>query len=61
MSGNDYLKFMTEQVITYMNLPTEEKKKRKSEKKHKPIFMNRWLGMLPFTIKVMFQKRLGHN
>ncbi|WP_067730393.1 YqzE family protein [Oceanobacillus damuensis] len=56
MSGNDYLKFMTEQFITYMNLPSEEKKKLKNEKKQNPLFMNRWLGMLPFTIKIMFHK-----
>lgn len=56
MSGNDYIKFMTEQVITYMDLSSEEKKKRKNKKADYPFYTSKWLGILPFTIKMMFQK-----
>ncbi|MFC4022806.1 YqzE family protein [Oceanobacillus longus] len=56
MSGNDYLKFITEQLISYMDLSSEEKQKRKKQKKDYPIYTSKWLGMLPFTIRIMFQK-----
>ncbi|MGJ9456954.1 YqzE family protein [Oceanobacillus sp. CF4.6] len=56
MSGNDYLKFITEQLISYMDLSSEEKQKRKKRKKDYPIYTSKWLGMLPFTIRIMFQK-----
>ncbi|WP_404453404.1 YqzE family protein [Oceanobacillus kapialis] len=57
MSGNDYLKFMTEQVVSYIDLPAEERKKRKKkEKSSKPAYSSRWLGVLPFALKVFFRK-----
>lgn len=57
MSGNDYLKYVTEQVVSYLDLPAEEKKKRKSEQKQTtPGFSNRWLGVLPFMIKSIRKK-----
>ena len=57
MSGNDYLKFMTEQVISYMELPSEEKRKRKeAQKRDASLYANKWFGMLPFTLKIMFHK-----
>nr|WP_245347742.1 YqzE family protein [Oceanobacillus polygoni] len=57
MSGNDYLKFMTEQVVSYLDLPSEERKKRKeAHKQQDSFYATRWLGMLPFTLKIMFQK-----
>ena len=57
MSGNDYLKFMTEQVVSYIDLPSEERKKRKeAQRKQNSFYTTRWFGMLPFTLKIMFQK-----
>lgn len=57
MSGNDYLKFMTEQVVSYIDLPAEERKKRKKkEKSSKPAYSSRWLGVLPFALKVFLRK-----
>ena len=33
MSSNDYVKFMTEQLVTYMNKPKQERKKEKRKRK----------------------------
>ncbi|CDQ39676.1 MULTISPECIES: YqzE family protein [Virgibacillus] len=57
MSTNDYIKFMTEQVVTYIDLPAEEKKKRKTKRQRKSVlFGNRWLGLLPFAFRMMINK-----
>jgi len=57
MSGKDYLKFVTEQIVTYMDLSSEEKKLRKqTQKMNRPLYTSKWLGMLPFSLKIIFQK-----
>ncbi|KGX85003.1 YqzE family protein [Pontibacillus marinus] len=57
MSGNDYVKFMTQEIVRYMDLPQEEKKKRKEEKKHqKTPISNQMFGVLPFALKFFFKR-----
>lgn len=57
MSGNDYVKFMTQEIVKYMDLPLEERKKRKEERRReKTPVANRWFGVLPFAIKLLFKK-----
>lgn len=59
IKGNDYVKFMTQQVVTYMDLPKEERKQRrinhKAEKQY-PVLGNKWFGVLPYAIKSIFRK-----
>jgi hypothetical protein len=57
ISGNDYLKFMTEQVVSYIDLPAEERKKRKNEQKNShQSYTNRWLGILPFAFRILIKR-----
>jgi len=56
MKSNDYVKFMTQQLVTYMELPAEERKKRKLEQKNPSIYTNRWLGVFPFALRVIRKK-----
>ncbi|APC48312.1 YqzE family protein [Virgibacillus halodenitrificans] len=56
MSGNDYLKFMTEQIVSYIDLPPEERKKKHNEKKSNKIVANRWFGILPFAYRTWRKK-----
>ncbi|MFD1850613.1 YqzE family protein [Oceanobacillus bengalensis] len=56
MSGNDYIKFMTEQFVTYLDRPREERKKRKLEQKVSYGVSNYWLGVLPFVLKSIRKK-----
>jgi len=55
MKQNEYIKFMTEQLVTYMDKPKEERKKTKNNKEQNG-FSNRWLGLFPFTIKLLLKK-----
>ncbi|WP_047980093.1 YqzE family protein [Ornithinibacillus contaminans] len=59
MKGNDYVKFMTEQVVSYIDLPKEQRQKRKSDskaQKNQPMLGNRWFGVLPVAIKSIFKR-----
>ncbi|WP_461180557.1 YqzE family protein [Virgibacillus kimchii] len=57
ISANDYLKFMTEQVISYIDLPSEERKRRKKEQKNNHrLYSNRWLGILPFAFRIWIRR-----
>ncbi|RKQ37778.1 YqzE family protein [Oceanobacillus halophilus] len=55
MSGNDYIKFVTEQVVSYLDQPAEERKKRKNNPKTTGL-SNRWFGVLPFVLKSIRKK-----
>lgn len=52
---NDYVKFMTEQLVTYMNQTKDERKKNKREKTSY-VVGNKWFGLFPFTIKLLMKK-----
>lgn len=58
MSSNDYVKYMTEKIVHYMDTPKSERKKYKEQlKNQKPIYPNKWFGVLPFAIRLFFQNR----
>ncbi|MFD1038469.1 YqzE family protein [Virgibacillus byunsanensis] len=58
ISGNDYVKYVTETFVSYIDLPSEEKKVRKRNKRSSSlVWSNRWLGVLPFALKY-YRKKL---
>ncbi|MBM7597977.1 hypothetical protein JOC34_000334 [Virgibacillus halotolerans] len=51
------MKFVTEQVVTYIDMPPDERKKRKTKQKDtQGMYVNRWFGVLPFVFKIFFRK-----
>jgi hypothetical protein len=57
MSGNDYVKFMTQEIVKYMELPHEERRKRKKGRKKEQWISGRWFGLLPFAFKLLVKKK----
>ncbi|SDK55261.1 YqzE family protein [Sediminibacillus albus] len=58
MSGNDYVKFMTQEIVKYMDTPQEERKKRKSGRKHEPDDVSdQWLGLIPFAFRLLIKRK----
>ncbi|MEC2078499.1 YqzE family protein [Metabacillus fastidiosus] len=59
MSTNDYVKYVTQQLVKYMDTPKEERKQKKEEKKIVDVqpYSNQWLGILPFAFKLMVNKK----
>ena len=59
IKGNDYVKFMTQQVVSYMDLPKEERRQRRLNQKAnklQPSIGNKWFGVLPLAIKSIFKR-----
>lgn len=54
MSTNAYVKFVTEEVVKFLNSPKDERKKRGAERQ---VFHDRWFGLLPFTFKLLLKRR----
>lgn len=62
MSGNDYIKYFTEQMVAYMNHPEAYRQARKDEKlqrqeQKKTIYTNRWFGIVPFAVKLFVKDK----
>ena len=43
MSTNDYVRFVTQQFVSYMDAPKEDRKQKKEQRRaEKEPFMNKW-------------------
>ncbi len=51
MSSQDLVKFLTQELVKYMETPRQQRKQRSKE-----TWMLRWFGMIPFSVKMMFQR-----
>ncbi|WP_026569964.1 MULTISPECIES: YqzE family protein [Sediminibacillus] len=58
MSGNDYVKFMTQEIVKYMDTPHDQRKKQKrlSKREHNEV-SDHWLGLLPFAFRLLMKKK----
>ncbi|MTH52396.1 YqzE family protein [Bacillus mangrovi] len=58
MSSNDYVKYLTQQVVKYMDTPKEEREQQKELKKSaKTPFWSRWFGVLPVSMLLLMRKK----
>lgn len=58
MSANDYVKFVTQQVVRYMDQPKEVRTETKKLKKlEKEPFLTKWFGMLPLSVMMMVKNK----
>ncbi|WP_174734148.1 YqzE family protein [Mesobacillus harenae] len=57
MKTNDYVKYITQTVVKYIDQPKDERKQTKLAKKEtKPPFLFRWFGVVPYAIMAIFKK-----
>lgn len=62
MKGNEYVKFMTEEIVSYLHMPADEKRKKKIERKEKidsPV--SHWFGVIPFSLRLLIQQKRNSN
>ncbi|MFN2745355.1 MULTISPECIES: YqzE family protein [Bacillus] len=59
MKTNDYVKYMTEQLVKYMDTPKDERKQMKERRREsKPSSrIYRWFGILPVGCAMLFKRR----
>ncbi len=57
MAGNDFIRHMTQQVVSYLDKPRDQRKQiRNSRKGGKQPFLTKWFGILPFALLMIFKK-----
>ncbi|WP_042355063.1 YqzE family protein [Bacillus rubiinfantis] len=58
MKTNDYVRYMTETLVKYADLPKEERKRQRLIKKQtKASFWYRWFGILPYVLYSEVKRR----
>jgi hypothetical protein len=58
MKTNDYVKFITQTVVKYIDQPKDDRKRIRAEKKEmKGTFLFRWFGILPYLFSSQFRKK----
>lgn len=55
MTHQDYVKFLTEQLVLRMDR-TNQKQDKNNHKKTPDIFFNNWFGLFPFSWKMFIKK-----
>ncbi len=62
MSTNDYVKYVTQQVVTYMDSPKQDRLQKKMQRRNeKEPFLQKWFGVVPVSIKLIYEKTLHHE
>jgi hypothetical protein len=58
MSTNDYIKYLTQQFVTYMNVPREQRRiQRENRKQLKQPFTSNWFGIIPFAFMMLLKRK----
>lgn len=58
MNTNDYVKYLTQTFVQYMDQPKEQRLKLKEEKRGlREPFMLRWFGILPYLILFSLKRK----
>lgn len=58
MKTNDYVKFITQTVVQYIDQPRDARKKMRQEKKEQQAsFMYRWFGIIPYVFMLQMRER----
>ncbi|TYR82429.1 YqzE family protein [Priestia megaterium] len=57
MKTNDYVKYVTQQLVQYMDQPKEQRRTQRIKKKEaRSSFSNRWFGMIPLSFMMWYRK-----
>lgn len=58
MNTNDYVKYITQTFVKYIDQPKDERKKfRMQKKEEKEPFLFRWFGVIPYVLYYAMKKR----
>ncbi|MFW2109487.1 YqzE family protein [Bacillus spizizenii] len=58
MKTNDYVKYMTQQFVKYIDTPRDERKERKEVRKEtKTPTSQHWFGILPYGFRLWLKRK----
>lgn len=53
MSSQDYIKYLVQQAVQYMDTPKDQRRERRRERRDNRLsWSQQWFGMVPFGIKM---------
>ncbi|PYI56518.1 YqzE family protein [Paenibacillus flagellatus] len=58
MKTDDYIKYLTERVVAYMDTPPDVRKEQRSRlKSSRAPWYVRWFGMVPVSVLIWWRRR----
>ncbi|MDA8351972.1 MAG: YqzE family protein [Firmicutes bacterium] len=58
MSTQDFLKYLVQEMVKYMDTPRDRRREERiSRKQQRPSWGVRWFGMVPFGMKMFTHKQ----
>ena len=58
IANEDYVKYMTQRIVKYMDTPKDKRKQQRKERKEQNVnYSNKWFGVLPFAFRLFFQRK----
>jgi len=57
MKTNDYIKFLTEQFVSYVDQPKETRKIQNKRPNYEQNNMNKWFGLVPFALMMTIKRK----
>lgn len=54
---SDYLKYMTERVVRYLDSPRETKLSRQEKRNRREPWLTRWFGVVPVGVRIWWGNR----
>ncbi len=58
MKTNDYVKYLTQEFVTYVDRPKQERKQsRKAKKTYKKDYSLYMFGLVPFALGMLFKRK----
>ncbi len=56
MPTNDSVCFVTQQFVSYMDAPKEDRKQKKEQRRsEKEPFLNKWFGVMPLSAALFYR------
>lgn len=58
MKTNDFIKFLTQQFVKYVNQSKDDRKKEKNiRKEQKKKYSSHLFGLIPFSLMMLFKRK----
>ncbi len=57
MSFNDLVKYVTQQFVTYLDKPKDQKIQQKNERKSSQPPLSKWFGIIPLGFMLIMRKK----
>jgi hypothetical protein len=54
--GDELLHYITQRVVTYIEMPIEDRKRAREQRRRKEAWHSRWFGVVPFAFSMWVEQ-----